>query len=248
MSVSISQARAQLAAVRREQEAWARERGWEADAVADVLSPSALTSSFFRPFRDDATRCAALAQAMGLDGSIQVIDFARACPTGMRGAPPSVDVLLDLGSQVLGLQSRFTEWMIPKAPKTATFDVMYLQRQEKLWFEAGLPRCQKLAEAIASGELQFAHVDALQLLKQALGLRAVFGEKAALGYLYLERAGDVGLAHVRELDTFTSHLSPELAFRSWTYQELVAELQLDQELKAFADRYFPQVWGRRQRR
>jgi restriction endonuclease-like protein len=284
MTVSIRNARAALAAVRREQEAWARDKGWEVDAnsyVADVarnlllplsaaarkayedgagseliasagkvgkmaslISSSALAFNFFAPFEQNAATRAALARAMDLDEEIRGLQFERKCPTGMAGTPPHLDVVLELGSRTIGVESKFTEWLVPKASKTASFDVRYLQRREKLWDAAGLPRSQAVGEAIASGELQFAHVDALQLLKHALGLRACFGEKAALAYVYLERPGEVGISHVRELDVFTSALGGELNFRSWTYQELFAGLRrepldaaLDAHLKVFAERY-----------
>jgi hypothetical protein len=213
--------------------------------MGSLISSSALAFNFFGPFDQDAARLPALTRAMDLDDEIVSLQFERKCPTGMAGTPPHLDVVLELGSRVVGIESKFTEWLVPKASKTGAFDLRYLQRRQKLWESAGLPRSQQVAEAIASGELQFAHVDALQLLKHALGLRACFGEKASLAYVYLERTGEVGTAHMRELDTFTSALSPELAFRSWTYQEIFAGLRrqevdaaLDAHLKAFAERYF----------
>jgi hypothetical protein len=278
MTASIKQGRSALAAVRREQEAWADDRGWAVDAnsyitdaarnlllplspaartafeagagselakMGSLISSSALAFNFFGPFEQDAARRHALARAMDLDQEILELHFERKCPAGMAGTPPHLDVLLDLGTLVMGIESKFTEWLVPKASKTAAFDLRYLQRREKLWETAGLPRSQQLAEAIASGELQFAHVDALQLLKHALGLRACFGERAALAYVYLERPGEVGTAHVRELDTFTSALAPELGFQSWTYQDIFTGLRrqqvdapLDAHLKVFAERYF----------
>jgi hypothetical protein len=293
MTMLIRQGREELAAARREQEAWARDRGWEQgpdSEVADVarnlllplspaartayesgagselagaagkpgkmaslISSSALAFNFFGLFEQDAARRLALSRAMDLDDEILQVEFERKCPTGRAGTPPHLDVVLHLGSRIIGVESKFTEWLVPKAPKTAIFDRQYLQRRNKLWESAGLPRSQKMAEAIASGELQFAHVDALQLLKHALGLQACFGEKASLGYVYLERPGEVATAHVRELDTFTSAMATELAFRSWTYQEIIAALgrgpvdaPLDAHLKAFAERYCRPVRTRRQ--
>jgi hypothetical protein len=223
-----------------------------AEEMGGLLSSSALAFNFFGPFEQDPVRRQVLTRAMDLDDEILDLQFKRKCPTGLAGTPPHLDVVLDLGSRVVGVASKFTEWLAPKPSKTAAFDVRYLQRREKLWDSAGLPRSQKVAEAIASGELQFAHVDALQLLKHALGLRACFGERASLAYVYLERAGEVSLAHVRELDTFTSAISPELTFRSWTYQELFAGLRrqqvdesLDAHLKVFAQRYFDPAGTRR---
>ncbi len=217
-----------------------------------LISSSALAFNFFGPFEQDSSRQQALTRAMDLAEPILGVQFERKCPTGLAGTPPHLDVVLDVGTRIIGIESRFTEWLVPKASKTAVFDVKYLQRRQKLWESAGLPRSQKMAEAIASGELHFGHVDALQLLKHALGLRACFGEKASLAYVYLERAGDVGSAHVRELDTFTSAMSNELSFRSWTYQELAAALAREQidapleaHLKAFSARYFPTAWKRR---
>src|SRR4051812_37493676 len=131
MAISIKQGRLELAAARREQEAWARDNGRDVDA--SLLSSSALAVNFFGPFEQDAARRPALARAMDLDGDILDLQFERKCPTGMSGTPPHLDVVLDLGARVLGLESKFTEWLVPKALKTATFDVRYLQRRQKLW-------------------------------------------------------------------------------------------------------------------
>lgn len=284
MTALIRQGRTELAAVRREQESWARDRGWavntdssveaglnlllpmspsarsafEAGAGSELgkmnslISSSALAFNFFGPFEHDDARRLALTRVLDLDYPILDVQFERRCPTGLAGTPPHLDVVLDAGSRVIGIESKFTEWLVPKAAKTAVFDVKYLQRRQKLWESAGLPHSQKMAEAIASGELQFAHVDALQLLKHALGLKACFGDRAALAYVYLERAGDVGTAHVRELDTFTSALSGELSFRSWTYQELTAAVANEKvdaalcgHLMAFGARYLPTAWKKR---
>jgi hypothetical protein len=209
-----------------------------------LISSSALAVNFFGFWAGRSPHSSLLANAMELPDGLLEVTFEEKCPTGLRGIPPNLDVFLRWESAVLGIESKFTEWMTPKKPRLAEFRQKYLAN-DALWERYGLPRCQAVAHAHGSGSLGFQHLDVAQLLKHALGLVACHGPSARLGYVYWDDRGTGGEAHAQELREFENLIADELGFRAWRYQKLATALSganqktdaLEHHLSAFVARY-----------
>jgi hypothetical protein len=190
-----------------------------------LISSSALAVNVFDYWT--GRELAPLVLALGVDGSARSFEFEGQLPTGAGGIPPNLDVLFHLQSGgLLGVESKFTEWMAPKSRMGASIDP-YVDEGDSYWKTAGLPACDLLARAIqASGEPPFRHLDAPQLLKHALGLRraAKDGAEWHLRYLYLDRPCPARERHEREITIFSNAVGAELHFSAIAYQELIRSL------------------------
>lgn len=69
-------------------------------------------------------------------GPFSRLEFKRRCPTGLRGIPPHLDVLLQGSQKFVGIESKLTE---PLAKHRASFGSAYREnirdeRRESAWF------------------------------------------------------------------------------------------------------------------
>ena len=112
-----------------------------------------------------------LLHALGLDPKPVSIEFEAQFPTGLGGSPPNLDVAFryDDGA-VIGLESKFSEWLTPKPANKELFKPKYFPEVGGLWSARGLPNCQTMVADIYAGRLRFRYLDVVQLLKHALGL------------------------------------------------------------------------------
>lgn len=169
-----------------------------------------------------------LPKALGLEGSLEELEIERQFVSGLKGTPPTLDVVLRLsGHRTVAIESKFTEWMTRKRPKLADFREKYLKPGLDLWLGSSLPACQALATEIAAGEVEYRHLDALQLLKHALGLSKSAAHPFSLLYLYYEVGGRSATAdlHRAEISRFAAAVDESLEFRALTYQKLFAALE-----------------------
>jgi hypothetical protein len=189
----------------------------------------------------------ALPQAFGYDGDLARVEIEQQYPTGLEGVPPTLDVTLTLADgRLIAIESKFTEWMTRKRPGLFRLRDKYL-RPGTLWADVGLPMCQQLAAEIAAGAESFLHLDALQLLKHALGLRTSAPACYSLMYLYYDDTGPFAMAerHRDELARFAARVDAQLRFRALSYQALYAAMTaqagIDQRyLDYLRARYFSQ--------
>jgi hypothetical protein len=168
-----------------------------------------------------------LPAALGFAAELNSVDIERQFPSGLGGTPPTLDLVLTLDDgRLVAIESKFTEWMTRKRPKLDHFREKYLPAGGDFWAKLGLTRCQALAAGIADGRTVFRHLDALQLLKHALGLRNSAPGPFSLLYLYYDHPGMSESAgrHRQELDLFAEHVDAALDFRSLHYQTLFAAL------------------------
>jgi hypothetical protein len=89
-----------------------------------------------------------------------------------------------------------------------------------VWAEAGLPRCQALAEDLQAGRERSKFLHAAQLLKHALGLAKRGARAPALVYLYYAWPGPEAAVHREEIERLRARLAGEIEWRVLTYQEL----------------------------
>ena len=186
---------------------------------------SALVVNFFDYWTDKPK--APLLSALGIDADdIQSLAFEAQFPTGLVGTPPHLDVAIILESgAVIGIESKFTEYLGRSTKGKGSFQPSYFQTSEGLWAAKGLPGCQALAKELCDHQHRFEHLDPWQLLKHALGLAKSFGPNFSLWYLYYDCPGQRSDAHKRELQTFNSRVGEEIRFKALTYQEVYHRLK-----------------------
>jgi len=170
---------------------------------------------------------APLAEALDLSASISRIVFEPHLPTGLAGNPANPDILIELESGTLvAIECKFSEWLVPKRQRGQVFHDRYFPPGWGAWREAGLPDCQALADDLQSGREYFRYLDARQLLKHALGLKATQAENFALVYLHFDWPGSMGDLHRAEIERLAVRTGTELALRTLTYQGLVQNMGL----------------------
>jgi len=188
-----------------------------------------------------------LPAAFGLEGQLAGVAIEQQFPSGLRGTPPTLDVVLTLADdRLIAIESKFTEWMTKKRIKLDDFSSKYLKADQGHWAACDLPKCQKLAADIASGKESFRQLDALQLLKHALGLQRNVEGRFSLLYLYYDYEGksDIADLHREEAARFESLVDDSPGFKSLSYQQLFAALSAQPGVDAdyfgyLRERYFP---------
>lgn len=140
-------------------------------------SSSALAVNSFGPFRRHASDL-----AIGDRHDLSIVGFEQKCPVGLRrGTPPNLDLVLEGPDQIIGVESKCTEYLSVHA---ADFSRAYSEqivdaRRESGWFA----EMQRLSEAPDD----YRWLDAAQLIKHAFGLSHTYPDKPVqLLYLYWE--------------------------------------------------------------
>ncbi len=173
----------------------------------------------------------ALRESLPLTKALEVEDaagppqFEKKYPTGLRGNPPNLDVVLPLKSGItFAIESKFTEWLASKNGSKPPFKGKYFEPEQSPWRQVGLPGCQLLAEDVQAGTERFVHLDAPQLLKHALGLANQTGQGFSLCYLYYDWPSAESEIHHLEIARFAGRVGSELRFRTIAYQDLFRRL------------------------
>lgn len=195
-----------------------RDRGIRPPRMHALRSSAALSVNVFDYWRSHDP--APLQEALGLHDKITRISFEENFPTGLKGNPPNIDVLLKLeGSHYVAIESKFTAWL---SPRERTVDEKYFPPGEGLWTLQKLPVCQSLATGSVD-VAPFKYLDAPQLLKHALGL-ARKTSNFELHYIYFDWKCPEGAVHADEVARFGELVGKEIRFRTMTYQELFRRL------------------------
>ena len=166
-----------------------------------------------------------LVASLDLKAAAHSIEFEAQFPTGLTGNPPNLDIALRHESGlVVGVESKFTEWLTPKSPRKEHFKAKYFSHGTELWTSVGLPRAQALASALRNGEASFRYLDAAQLLKHALGLATGHRGLFSLYYLFYDVAGHESSIHQQEVERLEHEIGQDVAFHWCTYQEVFRRL------------------------
>ena len=217
--------------------------------IAALYSSAALVANVFDHW--SARDASPLVAALGFGTGRVRLEFEEPLATGVEGDPPTSDVVLHFESgPVVAIESKFGEWLVRRASSRADLKPKYFAGGSAIWLDAGLPRCQQLAEDLRAGRERFKHLHAAQLLKHALGLArgtcAGVGRDAAgtiaerdvqpavpeharheLRYLYYEWPSGPAGAHRAELERFAERVGAEIRFSASTYQDLYRALRAD---------------------
>ena len=206
-------------------------------SMASLRSSSALAVNVFDAWR--GRDLSPLAPLLGASEAADRVRFEVTYPTGLRGIPPHLDVVIDHpdGSPV-AIESKFTEIY---TPAHNDFRPSYFADPD-LWI--GFERTQDFALGIADGTERFEHLGAAQLIKHALGLAHAHGPNGfRLVYLWYEWPGEAAETHKREVERFAESIGGDFDFAAMTYQELFGDLRDLPEpgpghTAYLADRYF----------
>jgi hypothetical protein len=145
-------------------------------------SSSALAVNSFTPWRRDPSHLS----LAGLNGFRGPVHFEAQCPNGVSLTPPHLDVLLECGQRVVGVESKCLEHV--RGTGTIAVSAKYLRLRERKDPRAASPWFAAL-EHVG----QFARLDGYQLVKHVLGLQRTYPERPlALVYLYWEPSNAVG--------------------------------------------------------
>jgi len=174
-----------------------------------------------------------LLQALAVGGSGgERLAFEHALPTGLAGDPPTADVVLYRpDGRLVAVESKYAEWLVPRPRGKRAFKDKYFPSGGRVWADAGLPRCQALAEELQDGRERLKFCNAPQLLKHALGLAKSAREGSALVYLYYDRPGKEAPTHRAELDRVRERLGPEVELHVATYQAVFRALRARQDVE-----------------
>ena len=212
-----------------------------ATTMSSLHSSSALVCNVFDYWR--GRELAPLLRACGIQDSLDDLRFEQRFPTGLRGKPPNLDLLLSRNgkSPATAIEGKFTEPFQPRDHGGFSFSYF---RSKGLW--AGLERCRALAEAV-NAQPDFHYLDVAQLLKHFLGLHRKFtADGFGLLYLWYDVPGSAAAnEHRSEVERFSQAISPEVRFRSMTYQALFKSLVPCVQGTSYAaylrSRYFPEA-------
>jgi hypothetical protein len=199
-------------------------------------SSSALAVNSFAPWQCDP---GSLTLA-GNTGFIGALAFEAKCPNGVSAIPPHLDVLLERGDAVVGVESKCTEYLSPKASKVAAAYLALAARGDERaasrWFAA-------LADVPS-----FRFLDAYQLVKHYFGLaRSYPGRPLLLIYVYWEPANARALPlfdkHRAEVERFGKLVAgdPGCRFEALSYGEHWRELDALRANPAWLDRHLVQL-------
>ena len=168
-----------------------------------------------------------VASALSLTSEPSFLRFEAQFPTGLRGTPPNFDLAFVLTDhRTVAVESKFTE-PYAHAKHAAPFKLKYFPAGIGLWHDRALPRCQRLADRVHRGELQFEYLNAAQLLKHVLGLAQPSVGQFTLFYLWYAFPSEEARQHGEEIKAFTDEIGSELDFRALTYQELFSSALRD---------------------
>lgn len=207
-------------------------------------SSSALAVNVFDYWRGRSL--AWVAGALSLTSEPSLLRFEAQFPTGLPGNPPNLDLALVLTDRrTVAVESKFTE-PYAHAKQVPPFKLKYFPAGDGLWHNRALPQCQRLADRLHRGELQFLYLNAAQLLKHVLGLAQPSVGQFTLFYLWYAVRSDEARHHGQEIDAFAEEIGSEVDFRALTYQELFSSAlrYLGTEHAAYlsyvGERYFPE--------
>lgn len=180
-------------------------------------SSSALAANSFGPWRIFPQSLRLLDQT-----DFDFLQFEKQCPTGLGGTPPNLDLLVSNPDVVVGVESKFLEFLAPKKPKfSPSYARESLPQAEDAWWN--------LLVELKDGPEQY--LDAAQLVRHYLGLRnqpEFAGKKIVLLYVFWEPENwsdfPEYVQHRKEIAAFAEKvLNSEVEFAWLSYPELWAQ-------------------------
>lgn len=142
---------------------------------------------------------------------------------------PNLDVVFDYQPssvcKAVAVESKFNEpyggW------EKKGLKVVYLDHPE---FWPDLPNLREIARQVSPNNTRYVHLDAPQLIKHTLGLKAAYGKRGfRLVYLHYDVPGAQGARHAEEVYEFARCLERDgVPFQSLTHQDVIWSLARNQ--------------------
>ena len=191
-----------------------------------VNSSSALVVNVFHYWRRSGL-IGEIAQACRLPSTgISHLEFEAQYPIDHRfERAPNLDVVIHYGRKgglrASAIESKLQE---PYAGRDRPgISPTYLELAET-WDD--IPNLREVAEQVSPENALFEHLDAPQLIKHILGLKAAYGKDGfRLLYLYYDVPGPEAVRHAEEVETFAAYPGRDgVMFQSLTYQDVLLGL------------------------
>ncbi len=166
-------------------------------------------------------RCPEKLVLAGISG-FRELHFETRCPTGVRGTPPTLELIALHDRGLVAVSARCVEYLRRRSGGLAP-------GYARLATPPGLEPWLDLVWLVLREPRRFRHVDVPTLAKHALGLGRTFPRRGVtLLYLYLEPANAAALppfrAHRHELDEVRRRVEgSQVALAARTFHELWAE-------------------------
>jgi hypothetical protein len=167
-------------------------------------------------------------------GPFSVARFEMGLSTGI--SKPYLDFYLEDQDHVIGIESKYTEWLTPKVPDHDGNLTKYLNRAHALRVVPERFLSEVIEHCISVPEKLF--LDVAQLIKHTLGLLAraeETGKRPVLVYVYWAPRNAVELPeyhrHLAETAHFAERITPFLQFHSLSYTELWKALETDHQYR-----------------
>jgi len=214
-----------------------------------VRSSSALCVNNFAPFKAHGSKLS-FSDYSGFDET----RFEKEQPTGLDGTQPHLDFYLENKTTIIGIESKFTEYFVPKRPNHPTKHQdptksrknnleKYCNKKELNYLPKGFQE-SIIEHYFADNEPQ--HLDVAQLIKHTIGLLNNRREKkVVLVYLYWEplnpTVDNLFVEHRRDIEKFKSLMERFIKFVPWSYPEFWKlyenEDLLKEHIRKVRDRY-----------
>lgn len=192
--------------------------------MAAVHSSSALAVNVFDYW--STKPLGAIADSLHMEPVPASFRFEVKFPTGLEGTPPNLDLAFFYpDDRIVGVESKFTEWLTPKSPRKERFKAKYFPENEFLWSQVGLPNAQRLAGALRRREQVFRYLDASQLLKHMLGLATGARGKSSLCYVFFDSSRRESSIHSTEIEQFATLIASDMPFHWCSYQDVFERLR-----------------------
>ena len=205
--------------------------GGELARLGSLRSSSCLALNVFAPWRPAPGRLGDL-----FETPVDALAFEVKQPTGLRGAPPHLDVVLSGAGVPVAIESKFIEMY---AEATNSFRPAYFAHPG-LW--DGMEKCRELAGKLQSGSEVYRWLSAAQLLKHTLGLQRNQPSGFRLVLVWYRVDGSTSDSIDEEIARYAAWVGDEVDFAATTYQQLVSHLAKGPEPEPgyfdyLADRY-----------
>lgn len=209
--------------------------------MAALHSSSALAVNAFDYWADKPL--SSVASALGIAQTPTNFKFEAQFPTGLGGTPPNLDLAFVYpNGHILGVESKFSEWLTPKPSNKEYFKEKYFPKDKPLWTQVGLRNAQNLADRLQKHEQVFRYLDVPQLLKHMLGLATAAPGQVSLYYIFYDCPGQESSVHRSELEEFGSLIGTDMRFYWTSYQQFFSRLKT--ELSDNHKQYMNYVSGR----
>ncbi|MBC6442802.1 MAG: hypothetical protein GDA53_06720 [Rhodobacteraceae bacterium] len=183
-----------------------------------IHSSSGLAVNCLAPFRRRMSDMVIPAQP-----AFDTLRFEHKCPTGLRGTPPNLDVVLSGIHGVVGIESKLTEYLARENARAldtlASYEKGITDWRRNQGYFAALLHLRECPD-------HYRHLHAAQLIKHAFGLARSFPRRpVTLLYLFWEPANpgacSVCAAHRKEVEEFRGRVAGSTpAFEAMSYPEL----------------------------